>query len=158
MNRQLIAIRDGKYKEAIALAQDRLADNPDDIRSHFTLAQAYEAVQEPEQALVHAERCAAALPGSFEAHSLAAKCAAEAKRYEDAYRYAEKALMDRGDPNLPLLVRGVLRALSYVPGLKGLRTANEVSVGAYAKETQWLHDYVVWYQGRSSSDSGYPTQ
>lgn len=149
MDRQLIAIRDGKYDEAIKLAEDCLRDKPNDIGSHFTLAQAYESTGATEKALEHATICESLLPSSFDALSIAARCASKLERYDEAYSFADKALKDRRDPNLPAAAKFLFRLLSFVPGLKTLRYANDSVVNAYSRQTQWLHEYVTWYEKQS---------
>ena len=151
MDKQLIAIRDGKYYEAIDLAEDCLIDNPDDFGSHFTLAQAYESTGAIEKSLEHAEICLSVLPDSFESLSIAARCASKLERYDEAYRYAGKALNDSRDPNLPTAVNWLFVTLSYIPGLRALKNTNDSLVGAYSRQTKWLHDYVSWYEEQSPS-------
>lgn len=149
MDSQLIAIRDGEYEKAIQLSEACVTKNPDDFGSHFTLAQAYESLGSYEKAMKHAEICARALPTSFEALSLAARCASGSKRYDVAYGYANRALLDSRDPNLPLIARRILMMLSYIPGLKSIRGTNASMVGAYTKQTMWLREYIVWYENQS---------
>ncbi len=149
MDKELIAIRDGKYDEAIKLAKKHLEESPDEINSHFTLAQAYDAKGASKEALEHVERCLKVLPDFFEALYLAAISAKGIKKYDEAYQYAIKALKDGQDPNLPKVVRILLKVLSYIPGLNALRNTNKSVVGSYAKKTQWLHEYVVWYEQQS---------
>ncbi len=149
MNRELVAIRDGKYSEAIELARANIESHPEDIGSQFTLAQAYESTGATEAALFHAGICIDALPDSFEALTLAARCASKIEKYDDAYKYAKKALMDDQNPNFSNIVQIIFRILSYIPGLKSLRSVNKSVVSSYSTQTEWLHKYVVWYEQKS---------
>ena len=158
MNRKLAAIRDEYHTEAIRLVKNRLRINPDDISSHFTLAQSYESTGDHQSALEHAVNCADALPDSFEALSLAARCAAKVEKYDDAHRYAEKALTDDKNPDLPRATQILFHILSFIPGLKALRMINEPVVSAYAKQAQWLRDYVVWYEQCLPNNDRQPPQ
>jgi tetratricopeptide (TPR) repeat protein len=151
MDRQFFAIRDGKYDEAIKIAKDDLRKNPNDTDSHFTLALAYESTGDSRQALEHAAKCLDLLPDSFEVLALAARCAAAIDRHHDAFKYAEQALKDGRDPNLPKAINLILRCMSYIPGLRTLRDTNASVVSAYANQTQWLRDYVAWYEEQSPS-------
>jgi tetratricopeptide (TPR) repeat protein len=146
MDRLLLAIRDGRYNEAIKIAKEQLSNDPKDVAAHFSIAQAYESTGEYSKALFHITECLNALPDSFEALTLAARCASRMEKHEEAYKYAESALKDGRDPNLPGTIRIVFNLLSYIPGLKRIRDTNNTVVQAYAKQTQWLRDYVNWYK------------
>lgn len=150
MDRELIALRDGKYNEAIQLASERLDAEPEHISSHFTLVQANEAIGEFELALKHAIECLKNMPDSFEALYLAATCASKIKSYDIAYKYAALALKDDRNPNLPKTINVIFKVLSYIPGFKSLRGTNETIVGVYSTQTQWLRDYVTWYENKST--------
>lgn len=116
------------------------------------MAQAYESLAQYEKALYHAELCVEQLPTSFEALALAARSASELKKYQVAYTHAKKALMDSRDPNLPGVINIIFRILLYIPGLKGLRTANEAGVNVYVQQTTWLKEYVEWYEKNSPNN------
>jgi len=142
---QVIALCDGRNDEAIRIAKSQLSSNPEDIESHFILAQAYESKKKFVEAIFHAESVLTVCPTSFEALSLAVRASVKLKKYDDAFQYAEKALKDRREPSFSEGEQFFLKVISYIPGFKGCRDLNESSVRSYAKNTQWLHEYVVWY-------------
>lgn len=148
MDKQLIAIRDGEYDEAIRLATAGLNECPDDSGSLFTLAQAYEGKQDYENAFIYAKKCADAEPEPkiFESLTIVARCAARLEKFDIAYQYAKQALLDDRDPNLPKWLQILYAVLSVFPGLKGLKYANKMVYHAYASQAQWLRDYVDWYE------------
>ncbi len=148
---QIKALKQGNYDQVIQAAKRKLESDPDDLMSHFEMAQAYESTGKEELALRHAKFCLSIKPDIFYVLTLAARCSAKLENYEDAYNYAQRALLDDKDPNLSRLAVLFLMLLSYIPGLKALRDTNERIVGSYAKETQWLRDYVAWYQRRKTS-------
>jgi len=149
MDNQLIAIRDGKYDEAISLALKQLKNKPDDAASHFTLAQAYEAKGEIEQALSNVLIVVSALPDSFEALSLAAQYSSQLELHDEAYKYAKAALESVIEPNFSAPTKFIFKVVSLVPGLKSLGETENLVIETHKKQTKWLHEYVAWYENQS---------
>ena len=148
MKNASVALGQGQYRKAIDIANEQIKKDPNSTGTHFTLAQAYDAIGEDELAYYHLKIVLSDMPEAFEALSLAASSAAKLGNHDEAIGFAEKALLDRRDPNLSRYEKAFFNLLSYIPGLKRLRNMNDQIVDKYTKQTQWLHEYVSWYRNQ----------
>ncbi|MEJ1357968.1 MAG: hypothetical protein RPU51_07305 [Candidatus Sedimenticola sp. (ex Thyasira tokunagai)] len=151
---------DTNDRKIIEQGEEKLRKDPENTEVHFSLAMAYESIGEFEKALKHNGHCLEVLPEFFPSLTLTVRCLSRLERYEDAYRYAQKALNTDESPGYPDLAVKLFRLISYVPGMKSLRSLNEETIKTHEASMEWLSEYVVWYESEQSpnqqlsSDSG----
>ncbi|MCW8950236.1 MAG: hypothetical protein OQL17_09635 [Sedimenticola sp.] len=140
--------RDTDDHKIIEMGEEKLRRDPNDTETHFTMAMAYESLGEYEKALKHNSHCLEVLPSFFAALTLAVRCSDKLKKHEDAYKFARKALASEEPPGYPDFAVKVLKLMSYIPGMKPLRTLNEETIKNHEQSKKWLLEYVAWYEGR----------
>lgn len=141
----LLAKRREDHAAVVQLCKDALESDPDDVLSHYYMAQAYEALGELDLAVRTLDTCIELSPDAFEYLAAAAQWLAKSDRHREANHYAEKALLQAAPEQLPRMVNLFLKGLSFLFRRK-TTDVNQQNEGSYSRKMDWLREYTRWYQ------------